>query len=183
MTTPVPLFQHMPELEQLLGLYRKRKPRRVLEVGTYHGGTLYHWLQNAPAGATVVSVDSYRAGVDNRALYKTWLPADRLVQVVAVEGDSRDEETLRQTRFLGPYDWIFIDAGHYLDEVTADWDNYRPQAAAGAILAFHDILPATEAHPEIEVSLLWEQIKRDYETVEIVHDRNASWGGIGVVYL
>ena len=25
-------------------------PKRVLEIGTYHGGTLYHWLKNASRG-------------------------------------------------------------------------------------------------------------------------------------
>jgi len=68
--TPVPVLQNQSELAELIALYRDRKPKRTLEVGTYHGGTLYHWLRHAPRGATVVSVDSYTVpGVDNRHLY------------------------------------------------------------------------------------------------------------------
>ena len=45
--TPVPIFQWEREFEVLLELYRRETPAAVLEIGTYHGGTLFHWLRNA----------------------------------------------------------------------------------------------------------------------------------------
>lgn len=178
---PVPLYQHDSEFEALLDIYRDHQPRRVLEIGSYHGGSLYHWLRNAPPGAHVVSVDTYTAA-DNRDQYPEWIPEG--VELTVIQGDSADPAIVAAVARLGPYDWIFIDAGHLLPEVTADWENYRPLTADGGIVAFHDILPPNEYHPEIQVAPLWDEIKAEYpRTGEIVQNRYAPWGGIGVVRL
>jgi predicted O-methyltransferase YrrM len=180
--TPVPIFQWEAEFSALLHLYRERQPSKVLEVGTYHGGTLYHWLQNARSGATVVSVDSYQAGVDNRHLYDSWKPYGIALRVI--EGDSREDHIVDAVQFCGPYDWVFVDAGHYLHEVTSDWENYGSMCVPGGVVVFHDILPPSSDHPEIEVERLWREIQRQgFLTREIVHDVNASWGGIGICYI
>lgn len=176
---PVYVSQTKWELDAMLLLYRGRRPGRVLEIGTWHGGTLWHWLQDAAPGATVVSVDSYAVGVDNRHMYLDWCPDG--VTVVALEGDSRDAGTISEVETYGPYDWVFIDAGHHYDEVKADWLNYKRMAAPGAVVLFHDILP----HPEhvIEVPRLWREIQaQGFHTQEIMADPDGVHG-IGVVYL
>ena len=180
--TPVPILQWEKEFSVLLQLYRWKCPQRVLEIGTYHGGTLYHWLRNAEhTGAVVVSLDSYVTGVDNRDLYDAWTPPH--VTLHALAGDSHKHHTVKAVRAHGPYDWVFIDAGHFLPEVTKDWELYSPMAAeVGGIVVLHDIL-THPAWPSIEVGQLWEQIKRDHYTLEIVADREAEWGGLGVVLL
>lgn len=179
---PVPIFQWEREFSVLLAIYRVKAPRRVLEVGTYYGGTLYHWLTNVRPEAIVVSIDSYAAGVDNRSLYADWAPPG--VAVHAIEGDSHAPETVAQAAEHGPYDWLFIDAGHSYDEVKADWDAYVPLCAPAATVVFHDILPPSAQHPEIEVETLWREIQRGgYVTQEIVADPEAPWGGLGVIYL
>ena len=178
---PVPIFQWEEEFTQLLDLYRERKPQRVLEIGTYHGGTLYHWLQNAPDGAVVVSVDSYKVRVDNRDQYEDWCPDN--VWVIAVEGDSHSPETVDRVAKHGPYDWVWIDAGHRYHEVEQDWILYSALAKPGAVVCFHDVLPASRNHPEIEVSRLWAELKAEgYETDEIIGG-HIDWGGIGVLHL
>ncbi len=178
--TPVPIFQWEREFENLLALYKWLQPKRVLEVGTYHGGTLYHWLQNGQPDL-VVTVDSYGVGIDNRWMYLDWVRDG--TELVIVDGDSRNENTVAQAEKHAPYDWVFVDAGHYYQEVRADWDNYGPLAKEGGIVCFHDILPPNDVHPEIEVAQLWEQIKQEHNTFEIVANRHALWGGIGVVLL
>jgi cephalosporin hydroxylase len=175
---PVQIFQHEAEFSELLDLYRERNPLNVLEIGSYHGGTLYHWLQNAPAGALVVSVDTYTAA-DNRNLYEDWVP--RGIRLEVIQGDSHDPAIVAQVRKLGPYDWVFIDADHYYDAVLQDWQNYGPMSTD--VVCFHDILDDRKHHPEIEVARLWGEIKQDHETREIVSDREAWWGGIGCVFI
>ncbi len=127
-----------------------------------------------------MSVDSYAVGVDNRHLYDEW--NINRTNLVVIKGPAESEIVRGEVEKYGPFDIIFIDAGHYLAEVTRDWENYRPMVADGGLICFHDIL-THPAWPSIEVGQLWEQIKRDHLTFEIVADRNAEWGGIGVVML
>ncbi len=176
---PVPILQWEKELEVLLELYRRADPMDVLEVGTYHGGTLYHWLQNVRRpGVRIVSVDSYAVGVDNRVLYDDWNAKGAILQVI--EGDSHSPAVLKEVGALGPFDFVVIDAGHYLAEVTRDWNNYLPMVKPGGMICLHDIL-THPVWPSIEVGQLWAEIKKDYLTFEIVADRDAEWGGWGCV--
>jgi cephalosporin hydroxylase len=127
-------------------------------------------------------VDSYVEGVDNRHLYDEWTPDDAALHVV--EGDSRDPAVRNQVEALSPeFDWVFIDAGHYYAEVKSDWETFGPLASEGGVVVLHDILPPTQAHPEIEVAFLWNEIKQTHSTLEIVDNRAAEWGGLGVVLI
>ena len=173
MPSAVPCLQREAEFTQLLDLYRERKPMSVLEIGTYYGGTLYHWLRNAQPGALVVSVDSYATGVDNRDTYFSWAPDD--VSLHAVAGDNRDPDIRHEVlRISESYEWVFIDAGHQYEEVRSDWLNY---GSLGAVVAFHDI-----NYPQ--VGALWREIRsQDYaKTREFVFDSTEEWHGIGVVF-
>ena len=177
---PVPILQWEAEFAVLLELWKRMRPTRTLEIGTYHGGTLYHWLTNSNGEGTIVSVDSYAVGVDNRHLYDEWNEDGAYLHVI--EGNSHHGPTVREVDLRGPYDFVLIDAGHYYKEVKKDWGLYRPMVRPGGLVCFHDIL-THPAWPSIEVGRLWEEIKKDYLTFEIVADRNAEWGGIGVVLL
>ena len=177
--TPVPVYQWEREFSTVLELYRRLKPTRILEIGTYYGGTLFHWLRNAQPGTTVVTLDSYAVGVDNRHLYNDWVPEG--VQLYVYAGNSHHADTVDLIAEYRPFDWVFIDAGHYYQEVLRDWELYGPMCQEGGVVLFHDILPPTRQHPEIQVAPLWEEIKQDHATLEIIADRSAEWGGIGVV--
>ncbi len=176
--TPVPLLQRADEFDALLEMYRERVPKRVLEIGTYHGGTLYHWLQNAEPGALVVSVDSYATEVDNRHLYPEWTPEG--VRLVVLSGDTHHPFTLvNVVGTSAKYDWVFIDAGHFYEEVKHDWETFGALVAPGGLVAFHDIL-----YPD--VARLWEEVKAEHETREIISDPIVEWHGwcgIGCVLL
>ncbi len=180
----VPVFQRPAEFERLLALYRERRPRRVLEVGTYYGGTLKQWLRRARKGAHVVSIDSYAyRRADNRAKYADWTPKG--VKLTALAGHSQDPAVIAQARALGPYDWIFIDADHTYDAVKADWLRYGAMAATGGVIIFHDIVADPRRHPEIQVPQLWREIQlsRQYTTHEIVQAYHVPWGGLGLVFV
>lgn len=178
--TPVPIFQREWEFAQALDRYRQRRPRRILEVGTFHGGTLYHWLRLAETGAVVVSIDSYQAGVDNRHLYADWTPSG--VMLHALMGDSHAPSTIAQVADFGPFDWIFIDAGHTEAEVQADWDAYARMAAPGGLIALHDI--CYSPHDWIQVDRVWRRIQaQGYVTQELVCAYGLDWSGIGCVFM
>jgi len=179
---PVEILQWEFEFENLLDLYVQRRPKRVLEIGTYHGGTLYHWLKNATRDTTVVSVDSYAAGVDNRRLYDAWTPPGVTLKVLC--GDCHSDEIALEAKLAGPFDWIFIDADHYYESVKRDWETYRPMAADDGVIVLHDVEPQTEIYPEIQVNQLWREIQREgYVTQELVAAGDVPGCGIGIVYL
>ena len=68
---------------------------------------------------------------------------------------------------------MFIDAGHFYGEVRNDWITYG--ALSDDIVCFHDI-----NYPH--VARLWNEIKAEYETLEIVSEPITEWHGIGVVF-
>jgi predicted O-methyltransferase YrrM len=170
---PVPISQYKKEFEPLLKLYKKIKPKRVLEIGTHYGGTLFHWAENCEPDTIIVTVDDYHINSD---YYKEWQSNAIITPIL---GKSQDEHVLWAAKMLAPYDWIFIDGGHTYDEVKADWLNYRELASNTSIIAFHDILP----HRNSEVCLLWKEIcAQDYATMEFVEDYEQAGCGIGVVF-
>jgi predicted O-methyltransferase YrrM len=178
--TPVPIFQREWEFAQLLRIYEARAPGAALEIGTFHGGTLYHWLRLARPNTIVVSVDSYAAGVDNRHRYAHWTPAGVTLHTLA--GNSRDPSIIAQVRALGPFDFVFIDAGHLEHEVQADWEHFGAMCVSGGVVALHDIMPA--AVDWIEVDRVWERIQHQgYMTQELVCAPDLDWGGIGCVFM
>ena len=160
------------ELDRLLDIFDAYDPAHVLEVGTWHGGTLWHWLQG---GREVVSVDDTMFGAEE---WESWaLTSGSTLHML--QGGSQDREIVEQARALGPYDFVFIDADHTYNGVRSDWDNYRPMVAAGGVVAFHDIV----SRPEYGVHQLWQEIKAEHPTVEIVEGSRPDYCGIGVVYL
>lgn len=172
---PVQITQNEWEFSVLLEVYKDLAPFNVLEVGTHYGGTLYHWVQNAPESSLVVSVDDYQLNEDQ---YKDWIPHDTS-RVVSIQGKSQNKEVIKRVIEQAPfYDFIFIDAGHGYDEVKADWENYGKLTKRGSIVAFHDITP----HRFRGVDQLWREIQaQGYITQELITP--GADVGIGIVYL
>jgi hypothetical protein len=107
-----------------------------------------------------------------------------------VQGSSHDLDTLHQVLTLlgGSPDCVFIDADHEYNAVYQDFDMWYP--AATKLIGFHDILMPG-------VNQFWNEVKRQYPSVEIIARDPASgeaWqrgsgtngdlnvGGIGVIF-
>lgn len=173
-----PCYQNAWELTHLLRLYHQRMPRRVLEIGTFYGGTLQYWLDAAWC-PFVVSVDLPQAEAANPARWQGWAEAHGC-QLALLTGDSQDASMWRAVTDLSPvYDWLFIDADHSYAGVATDWQVYAQLVPVGGVIVLHDI----NARPGYGVSQLWREVQaRGYLTQEI----NAGVPelcGIGVVYV
>jgi len=130
----------------------------LLEVGSYCGKSAVYLGAAARAGGTVLfSVDHHRGSEENQAGWEHHDPEvvdpatgrmdtlpffRRTIEragledaVVAVVGDSPAIAAHWRT----PLGLVFIDGGHALDVVLADYEAWSPHVAAGGVLVFHDV--------------------------------------------
>jgi len=130
----------------------------LLEVGSYCGkSAVYLGAAARAAGAVLFSVDHHRGSEENQAGWEhhdaelvdpatgrmDTLPFFRRTieragledVVVAVVGDSPAIAAHWRT----PLGLVFVDGGHALDVVLADYEAWSSHVAAGGVLVFHDV--------------------------------------------
>ncbi len=187
---PVPVYQDEGELNRLLDLVRELKPKKILEIGSLHGGTLWYWMHTAP-GAEIVSVDSGVQAFDGRFedieyarknLWGEWAKETGCT-LTQYRGDSRSRETVEGARQHAPFDFVFIDGGHTYDVAMADWQNYYPMVREGGMLAFHDIAYPDNNRDGYAVGKVWRKVRENGQWQEIIREHNPEgvWG-IGVMW-
>ena len=173
------VLQIPEELEPMLDLYRERKPKRVLEIGCWDGGTLKHWLtEHTPE--LVVAVDLEHR---NREHYDEWRSPKTDLWVYT--GQSQDAPQVEAMRSHAPYDWVFIDGDHGDWGVSVDVETCLPLVREGGLMLLHDIEAGTDFGGDMYAprkELL--KLAEDRETWEYVVPERQPWAhGIGVVQL
>jgi predicted O-methyltransferase YrrM len=176
------------ELMTLCRRVRRLRPRRIVEIGTYLGGTLFCWPRLAAADATIISVDlpGEQFGRNDDAAKKTFesylLRGQRLC---CVRGDSRADGTLADVRSRlegDAIDFLFIDGDHRYETVRSDFERYRDLVRPGGLIALHDII-ADRNVPASQVHRLWGELEQT-NSVEAILDQDSVPGagmGIGLV--
>ena len=178
------------ELCELVNIYRELLPERILEIGSFRGGTLYQWLTNAPRGAVVVNVDNFdsMSWMTNKTfiqdfvlLWKSWCPKGVTLETIVDDSHNENIRT-RIARILAPsIDFLFIDADHSYEAVRQDFEMYGTLVRKGGVIALHDI-KQQDSRPNYGVWKLWDEIKSaGYVTREL--KVNADGKGIGVIYV
>jgi MMP 1-O-methyltransferase len=130
----------------------------LVEVGSYCGKSAVYLGAAARVGGTVLfSVDHHRGSEENQAGWEHHDPEvvdpdtgrmdtlpffRRTIEragledaVVAVVGDS----PVIAANWRTPLGLVFVDGGHALDVVLADYEAWSPHVAAGGVLVFHDV--------------------------------------------
>jgi hypothetical protein len=74
------------------------------------------------------------------------------------------EQAKMFARLNGPYDLLFIDAGHSQEDCALDEADYCPLVRTGGIVAFHDALPRAE-FPEVGV---WRHLAASKEDIHTI---------------
>jgi predicted O-methyltransferase YrrM len=172
------------ELELLLLHFRHASPKHICELGSADGGSIWCWAHNCVPGAHILSVDWWKDDVgypDNRIQYGHWALRNTCT-IDWVKGDTRDDATLNRVREFAPFDWMFIDAGHALIDVTSDWERYGPLVSPGGIVVFHDITPNMRPN-QVEVRLLWDRLKETRRHVEIIENAKDDKLGTGILWV
>jgi predicted O-methyltransferase YrrM len=181
-------LQKPKELSELLWLVEEHAPKRLVEIGTCAGGTLYCLCRLAQPDATIVSIDKpmgrFGGGYsEERAEEMQKLFPRERQELHLLQADSQLPETLERLHgILGgeQLDLLFIDGDHTYEGVKSDFEMYSPLVAKGGMIVFHDIL---EHNPDsgCEVATFWNEIRDDYRHVEL-EVAPYRWGGIGVVW-
>lgn len=65
--------------------------------------------------------------------------------------DTRDSVIQQHALEVGPFDLLFIDAGHKFDDVRLDHAEYGPLVRPGGVIAFHDALKRPGFEDEVDV--------------------------------
>ena len=191
----VPIIQGKWEFEELIKIVGHQMPAKSLEIGSFFGGTLWHWI-NA-SWSSVASVDMLVPDADPRrpkqdecrAKWQSW--ADKKgISLRTFLGDSRSPEAVAFMEKNGPYDFVFIDGDHSYAGVKADFENALRFSAKGGIISLHDILPAPW-WGSIEVWRFWDElVEQGYVTQvlcskkgQLFQQADMSTWGIGIVRL
>jgi predicted O-methyltransferase YrrM len=172
------------EIVQLVEDVRKIQPRRVLEIGTSMGGTLYLWTRLATEDATIISADlpagKFGGGYSRlrTPIYRKFGRAGQDVHLLRV--DSHDPATRQNIERIldgNPIDFLFIDGDHSYEGVRQDWEMYHDLVRPGGLVAFHDIALNYE---DTQVKRFWDELKPNVKHREYAYHPRKFYG-IGVV--
>ncbi|MBP7937406.1 MAG: class I SAM-dependent methyltransferase [Phycisphaerae bacterium] len=174
------------EIIHLLRMLAREQTRRMLEIGTANGGTLFLFCRTLPDNAWIMSVDLPRGAFGGG--YPRWkVPVMRSFakpgqQLHLLRANSHLKETVAEVaaRLEGDsLDFLFIDGDHTYAGARVDFEAYSPLVRRGGLIAFHDVVP----HPSGsggEVHKFWREIRDDYVHHEFVANPGAGYG-IGVL--
>ena len=189
LTFSIKVAQVKYEIIKLLEILKDLKPKVILEIGTAGGGTLYLSTRVIDPKATIISVDlpggKFGGGYSEWKIpiYKSFTKEEQKIKLL--RADSHNPQTLnlvKTTLADKKVDFLFIDGDHTYDGVKRDFNMYSNLVKRGGIVAFHDIAE-TPTGAGCEVHRFWNEIKNEYEYLEIIEDIKQKWAGIGVLYI
>jgi hypothetical protein len=177
--------QKLREFAALIRMLRRERPRVVLEIGTFRGGTLWAWCRLAAPDATIISVDlpggDFGGGYESPQELQAYRSSGQSLHLI--RGDSHSLATLKKVTSLldgRAVDFACIDGDHTYDGVKQDFEMY----GSARLVAFHDTLPHNAEG--CEVDRLWRELEPRFQTREIADPSDVrwdgAWGGIGVLY-
>lgn len=189
MKSPFAPVQIESEICGLLELVAVRQPRRILEIGTARGGTLYLLSRATHPEALLVSVDiserNYRAD-----LLRSFARDRQRIELLV--GDSTAESTRAESRRLFPdgVDLLFLDGDHSYEGISRDFELYWRLVQPGGMIVFHDIVEDNRTRHGIDtggwtggVPRFWAEVKQRHRYREFVRDWAQDGLGIGVIFV
>jgi len=185
MSQPIAPLQIKSELLIWANEVALLKPKAAMEIGTFHGGTLFLLCRLASPDANIISVDQYEGRMrgSRKLIYYSFLTNGQHLRII--EADSHSKQTLTRVsdQLAGrDLDFLFIDGDHSYEGVKQDFDMYSPLVRPGGVIAFHDIVPHP-AEAQCHVHEFWNEVKQRYRYKEIVDQPDQQWAGIGLLYV
>jgi predicted O-methyltransferase YrrM len=138
------------EIMAIAALVQLFKPRRILEIGTSDGNTALNLAANAPADATVTTID-LPAGWDGQLALKIPNTMVNVTQRSAVGRQFQgrtcaqkinqvfaDSATVHWDGLPTPFDLALIDGCHHHAYVERDTANVMKHMKSGGVVLWHD---------------------------------------------
>ncbi len=137
------------ELNALLAIQSHLKARKILEIGTFDGGTTVNLAANVPEDGTVVTVDlppehatplldiapAHDNSVDVNIIGRQFIGTLYETKIKQVFGDSAK---LQFNSIGGPFDLIYIDGCHDYAYVKSDSEKALTALDTGGVIIWHD---------------------------------------------
>ena len=164
------MTQSKKEWDRWIDLITRNNLNSVLEIGTGKGTTTVSLFLNI--SGPLVSVD-----IINRP------PNLDLISIPFhyIRGESQSEEVIQKIKSVSnKFDAIFIDGHHGYEYVKKDYETSLDLINKDkGLIGFHDI--AVTWRPWFGVHKLWEEIKHNYNHIEIMPEPPEIYYGIGVL--
>ncbi len=173
----------MPEeIEALAEFVRELKPRNILEIGTWKGGTFYLWCALSTGLKLSIDLPGGAFGGDRLTEEDIKRRGEMLDPGAALlKMDSHAAATkhwINQLLNGDKLDFLFIDGDHTYEGVKQDFLMYKDFVSPSGWIAFHDINDS-EWHRSLNVGVgkLWAELKGK----KIEFNSHQHWAGIGLI--
>ena len=158
------------------------KPKVIVEIGVYKGGTGFIWSHLA--NEMVLLCDLRHLWLESSLLKR--FPPRGGARVRVLCGNSHEHAfhtRLIRTLHDRPIDFLFIDGDHSLEGIRQDFREYGPLVRSGGLIVCHDIVPK-QPFPTTQVPQFWQELKASgkYQLEELVEDWDQVGYGIGVIH-
>lgn len=150
------------ELNELLNIVSRIKPKKILEIGVHRGGSMRVWANAFDP--------NFLIGIDTEIHPDT----DGLKVVKGHSHEVFDEVK----NYL--FDFIFIDGSHYYPDVKRDFEMYSTLVRPGGIIGFHDVI--LRDNDACQVYKFWDEVKENNKTITI-WDGTPAGTGEGILYV
>ncbi len=198
------LTQRKHEIISLWELYRRAKPKVVVEIGVAQGGTFAGWCALGEPDATIIGIDrcindclprnnenvhpsiaaqkSYPMSEQGGGIFAL---GKKQQTIRAINGWSTEDATFNQlVNILAgrKIDWLWTDSSHEASMFAKEFEMYWPLVADGGVFCTHDVQKSS--HPDVTKWREWERIKQvmDYSACfEFLGSRIEDSLGIGVL--
>jgi predicted O-methyltransferase YrrM len=179
-------MQRTWELASLVGVVRDIRPRTVLEIGTFKGGTLACWAETATEDAHLVCIDRLEDtfGIVQTEAHVAHLrqlikPRQRLTFLPMDSQDAATVEAVQEALAGAAVDFLWIDGDHRDAAVRRDYALYSRLVAPGGTIAFHDIHP-DPAFPNNQSHHLWRELRQTQPVREFIDQDHPGGTGMGI---
>ncbi len=174
------------ELMSMLALVKSLRPKIVMEIGSYQGGTLFCWPQVVADDAEFISLDlpgaQYDGSYGDEQIGRLQSYVKSSQTLTCVRADSHLLETRDEiARILDgrKIDFLFIDGDHSYEGVRSDFELYGPLVRPGGLIAFHDIQDNPDI-PHMQVEQFWKEVKPKYQGYEFIDQNEPGQYGMGI---